>query len=181
MNVVSRQEVEQYLDISIERDSYVDRLIEAVSDRLAEYCNRDDWGSTTERTEYADGGTCMVLLGVWPIVSVSAIYDDPCHDWDIGELLDSDSYYAGKNGVIYYEDGYFLNGKENVKVVYVGGYENEAAIPSKIKSAALMQIKNEYLSQQPSVNSQMFENASDEGLLPEVSNLMDPYKRNVPF
>lgn len=181
MNVITRKEAEKYLGISIENGDPVDILIGITSARLAEFCGRDDWGPATERTEYFDGNTGMLLAKVWPLVSVVSINDDPEHDWDADTVIDATSYHAGSMGVIYYEYGKFLAGNESIKLVYTGGYANEAAIPSKVKKAALTQLKNDRLGNQIVTQPLEFGTPVDDGLLPEVIALMQPFVRRVMF
>lgn len=177
MNVVSNSQVEEYLGgVSVEPNSFLENLIEIVSERIAQHCGRTSWDSQ-ERTEYKDGGGRMVLLDVWPVTDVSEVNDDPLHDWDESNALDSDSYYVDALGVLYNENGSFLFGDSSVKVIYTGGYSAQSDIPAMIQKAALIQIKSEYLSQQPARVPAPFEEPQSDGLLPEVRSLLVPYRR----
>ena len=181
MNVISRQEAEKYLSISIESGDTTDQLITQLSNRLADYCDRGEWGPVEERTEHHDGATQFILAKVWPIAAIASVNDDPDHEWVDADAIDADGYYAGKNGVVYYEYGSFSEGNESVRLIYSGGYADVESIPQRIKDAALIQLKNEYLGSNPAPNMQPFEQHDDEGLLPEVRALLENYRRKVMF
>lgn len=177
MNIVTNAQVTTYLDgVAIVAGSFLEKLIAIVSARIAQHCGRTAWDSQ-ERTEYKDGGCRMVLLDVWPVTEVSEVNDDPLHDWPDDNALDASSYYVDALGSLYNENGSFLCGDSSVKVTYTGGYSSQSEIPEMIQNAALIQIKSEYLQQQPGRIPAPFEQADSDGLLPEVRSLLVPYRR----
>lgn len=195
MNVVSRQEAEEYIqalpDGEVPADGVPDDIIADVSARMAEYTGREDWGGQSSRTQYLDGGTRYLLMDYWPIASVTSINDDTDHDFNSDSLISSDDYWISQDndGIIIFTYYPTMCGDQNVKVVYTGGYASVSAIPANIKRAGNMQIAYEMNRRFPGTFTELpgrfdsaeFEDFDGMGLLASVRILLQRYKRKVPF
>jgi hypothetical protein len=191
MNLVTQQALEEYLGDRIPATGIPTGLIEQVSRRMAKYCGRDDWGPKQSRTEYVDGDTRILRVRVWPIDSVTGIYDDADHAWPDSSLLASDEYWIGgaDDGIIYVESWNLSAGDQNIKIIYVGGYADEAAIPADLQAAAKLQMAYEVQKGVPgqfsafpgSFAGKEFNAMEGLGLLMETRSLIESYVRRVVF
>ena len=196
MDIVSRAEVAAYMgQTEFDASDLISQLIPRVSDRLASLTGRLDWGPEISRTEYFDGGTNYIRVNYWPIVSVTNIWDDNDHLWPDSSKLTAADYHVAqnpdRNGIVYIESGNTTRafarvyapvryGFENVKITYTGGYANTAAIPQRIKTAALLQIKFDSL--RGSSGSHSSSGRKEAPLvLPEVRDLLTAYTLKVNF
>ena len=179
MDVVTRQEAETFLDLpSGEGGKLLDRIIGDVSAMLAAETGREDWGASSERTEYRDGGESFVTVDYWPITSVASIYEDGDHDWGSNTLVDSGDYHAGEQGIIWLETGSFVDGAEAVKITYTGGYASASAVPEAVKAAALRQVEHEWNRRKRQGGRADIPAGQT---LPEVATLLQRYTRKIPF
>ena len=186
MNCITTEEAAAGLGVeTIEPGTREAELIASISARMASYCGRDDWGPSTSRTEYRDGGLTCVAVDVWPITSITSIHDDVDHEWASDTALDADDYFASydDNGVIYSEAGTFTAGKQNLKITYVGGYADEKSVPSEIKRACIEQLKYDYIRSSASrgINVAGAVAAADEALLPVVQSALKRWRRVEAF
>jgi hypothetical protein len=186
MNCIELEEGATGLGIaSIEPGTREAELIASISARMASFCGRDDWGPSASRTEYRDGGLTCVAVDVWPITSITSIHDDPDHAWASDTALDAGDYFASydDNGVIYSEAGTFNHGKQNLKIIYVGGYADEKSVPSEIKRACIEQLKYDYIRSSASrgINIAGAATAADEALLPAVQAALKRWRRVEAF
>lgn len=181
MNIVTREEARTALgQASGDANDATADQITRISNRLAIYTGRRDWGaSTTSRTDYRSGGTRFLYLDYWPIVTITSIHDDDDHVFDSATLEDATNYYAqpgedGK-GIVYLETGAWTDGIANVKVVYTAGYATIADIPEQIKTACLLQLKYEV--GKLKAGSFVKPGQAQTDLLPEVRDILGPYTR----
>lgn len=86
--------------VGADASAYLTALVSTVSQRLAAWCGypRGSGGAapTMERATYVQyltgtGGRELVLP-VWPVVSVTSVYDDPDLTWSSSTLVDSGDY-----------------------------------------------------------------------------------------
>lgn len=184
MNLITRQEAADYLtDASGGADTdLVGQLITHISRRLAIYTCRADWGGQASRTEYYSGGSDYLVLNYAPLVSITAIYEDESdHEWGTGTDIDTDNYFALTTtldahnlGIVHAEGGVFAAGFENLKITYTGGYSGVGDIPGDLKTACLLQLEYDALRR----NAGRFISPGEPtGLLPEVRQLADKYRR----
>lgn len=179
MNLVTRDELSDFLDTPVLEDDPNDQLIGHVSRRMARWAGRDDWGGSEERTEIVDGGTQYLKTRYWPITEIASISDDTEHAWGSDTLVDSDDYWIvaspDDRGLIW------INYKPvewdwSIQIVYTGGYATTGDIPQDLKTAALLQIRAESLQR----DSAAF-NEPELSFLPEVMDLLKKFKRSTPF
>lgn len=179
MNLVTRDELSDFLDTPILEGDNNDQLITHVSRRMARFSGRDDWGGETERTETVDGGTQYLKTRYWPIVSVASINDDVEHVWGSDTLVDSSDYWivtTPDNRGIIWIDYKPISWDWSIQIVYTGGYASVGAIPGDLKTAALLQIRAEALQR----DSASF-NEPELQFLPEVTDLLKKFTRSTPF
>ena len=68
----------------------------------------------------------------YPIVSITSIHDDPDRDYAAASLIAAADYtFDADSGVVFY-DGNFFQGNNNIKIVYVAGY-NSSTFPASWK------------------------------------------------
>ena len=97
------------------------------------------WAKTTHveyhSSKQEDSG---IILDNFPIISVTSIYDDD--DWVYGEntRVDSDDYTCNFNAGIILYSGKFYEGKNNLKITYIAGYE-DADVPAWLKQVLVRQ------------------------------------------
>lgn len=137
MPVATLAEVKTYLELTASTHDV--RLQDALNraQAIAEsYCNRKfDEGTFTE---YFDGGgRNMLLLRNYPVASVASVHDDFSRTYGDATLIAPTSYGLDKElGILRLDSGlFFLDGNQNVKVVYTGGY---ADAPHDLKQAVIL-------------------------------------------
>lgn len=184
MNILSDVEAEKHLQLqSGTGGDFLDHMISLVSMKLARVTGRADWGASSERTEYHDGGSKYIFPNYWPITSFS-VYDDIDHEWASDTLIDSDDIYAADNGILIQESGAFTCGDRNLKLVYTAGYASESDVPDMIKKAALLQLEHEYNKRKrsgPRPVGFQTANAETSEIISEALIFITPYIRKTPF
>ena len=182
-------------------DTLIDEIIEQVSGEIEFYCDRL-FAAQSGRVEYPSGGTELLSLKLFPITSVTSIYEDTEREFGAGTLIDSSNYYAGgdygERGVVIksnswrkelsgiYRTNFWLKGPNVIKVTYSGGYtvtSGVAGVDSNLKKAVARQCA--YLwdrrmnlgtaSASGGDGSASFIGAYD--LLPNVKRDLQPYRR----
>ena len=112
-------------------DAELTRLILAAEQFVKDYCWRvfDYEASITEFFSVRSRRTNKLLVGRPPIVSISALYDDPLRTYAAGTLVPATDYViADADAGIIELDGYSFNlGLNNIKLVYAGGFQELAA------------------------------------------------------
>lgn len=102
----------------------IDNLINAVSKRFESFCDRKLLTRTF--TEYYDGmGYTTLYPTQYPVTSVTALYDDSAWVWGSDTLVSGTTYrIANDNSIVFNSSSTGLGDyKQNVKLVYVAGYE----------------------------------------------------------
>lgn len=199
--LISNSELKTYLDFTgTGEDTLLDEMIENVSAQFELYCDRL-FAEETGRVEYPLGGTNTLKLKLFPITTITSIYEDPQRTFGANTLIDSSEYYGagdvGTMGWIIRQSTWrrefsgaaslkWLNGLDVVKVTYTGGYTVTAGItaaPDQVKKACIRQCS--YLwdrratlgttSASGGDGSSSFLGAYD--LLPEVKASLQAYRR----
>lgn len=83
-----------------------------------------------------------LALGVYPVQSVTSIYDDPTRGYAADTLVDSDDYTLdGQTGIVWLSPtgahGSWSKGKRAIKATIVAGW---ATVPKAIKEAAIREV-----------------------------------------
>ena len=194
--------VKTYLGFSGDRnDSLIGALIEDVSYRVADYCDRV-FEEEANKVEYPVGGTGVLMLKNYPITSIASIYEDSERSFGAGTLVNSSEYYsagdAAKRGLVIREASWkrelsgsyhnrWLPGIDIIKVTYTGGYSvgltGYTAVPEALSRLVAKQVA--YLfnrrkalgisSASGGEGSQSF--ISDYDFLPEVKKGLQAYRR----
>ncbi len=129
-------------------DTNLETLITRVGAAFARYCGYPGSSPTMESTSYAryyDGpGGRDLVLDVWPIVSISSIYDDTTLDFTDSQYLVSSSDYVVVNGRIVRlkntsTHGAWSEGAGQIKVSFTAGY---ATVPDDLKQLVIMAVKH---------------------------------------
>jgi len=108
----------------------------------SQYCNQytDRLLRARELTEYYDGkGQNIIMLNNYPVQNITAVYDDPGRVWDADTEILTDNLVIRPDKLKYmivYDNGRFLDGRGNVKVIYNAGYSGDS-IPDDLKMACL--------------------------------------------
>jgi len=157
-------------------DSILADLVSGISKQIETDCNRVF--SKKDYTEYYDGeGSDSLPLRQYPINSITSIHDDIGRDYGASSLIDADDYaFDAESGIVKF-DYPLACGKNNVKVVYSGGYEN---IPSDLELAANYLVAAEFKRSRTEVNTPEGQEAKErniESLEKKAEKIIDKYRR----
>ena len=184
--IVSKEYAEQFVwsDPTARTDNEKDglyRLINAVSEAIDKLPNHINF-IISETTEFFDGGSDQVFLRNFPIVDITSVYED-------GEELDAptgqgegdgDWDYYKEEGIIYKQSGYFIPGRQKVKVTYTSGLgTNESEMPEDVKLACVAWINQvndaEIENYGTIITAQTMVRPTD---MPQITRkLLQPYKK----
>jgi len=199
--LTSKARVKSYLDFTgTGEDTLIDILIELVSARVADYCDRT-FEQESDRVEYPSGGTGLLKMKLFPITSITSIYEDAQRAFGSGTLVASTEYYssgdAAAKGLIIRKsswrrelagtyDNLWLAGLDIVKVTYSGGYavaSGVTGVPDDLQRVIAQQVA--YLFNRRTAlginsvsggeGSQSF--TGDYEFLPEVKKGLQRYRR----
>ncbi len=185
-------DLKRWLNISdTNDDALLTQLLEGVSGRFAQACNR-----TLERaelTEYHDGGAGVVHLLAYPIESITSIKETLDGDFDSAEVLTEHTDYEQdtNSGLVYRLYGNWLDGIRTVQVIYTGGYlppdqipsGNQVVVPKDIQFAVLEQCrflwqrKDELGLRSVGIGGGSWSLVVDKAWLPSVVDVIKRYKR----
>lgn len=125
-----------------EHDAELDRLIPAVQEFLERECERKF--EKVEVTEFYSGAEWreLIIVARPPIVTVVNLWDDPTRVYAtpipvasyVVPPVDSED---GKAGILRLDGLCFLDGRNNIKVTYQGGF---ATIPQDLEEAAIEMV-----------------------------------------
>jgi hypothetical protein len=95
-------------------------------------------------TEYKNGdGLDSVMVDEYPIVAVTTLHDDVDRVYGADTLVASTDFTIRANaGIIELDDDIFSVGKQNVKIVYTGGYK---VVPADLALACAQRVVADYL------------------------------------
>ncbi len=132
-------------------DAAINDIIRGVSAMFDVYCNRVFLVTSTDETEYYDGGDRIIIIQRFPIVSITSLTEsaEGIYDWDNETALTANTHYRAINklGTIKKLRNIFMPGIETIRLVYIGGYcaagvtpsAGQYALPDDIREAAIMQ------------------------------------------
>lgn len=140
MALITLDDVKEELDIEgSDYDLILEVLINAVVSSFEMLCGYAL--EIKEETEYysMDVNCSKIFLDRIPVTAIDSIYDDPDWDYDSTSLISSDDYtYDSEAGIVYY-NGFFYEGKNNVKITYTAGFTT-STFPEIIKQVIMRQI-----------------------------------------
>ncbi len=125
----TRAAVKSHLKITTSSlDAEIDEKINAASRMLQSFIGHSL--KLTTYTEFYDGDlTNTILVGNYPLVSITSIHDDVLRQFGDDTLIDAGDYVFDSNegenvGTVrlFTADGIFSLGVQNIKIVYVAGY-----------------------------------------------------------
>lgn len=136
------EEVKQYLSMEDFDDNIDDLITATINRKSTQILNYIDLPiASTTYTEYHDGNSSQELYpNMYPITSVSGIWNDSSWGWSDSNLVDSTTYMIVDDNRIVLKSGNFGTGTRNVKITYVAGY---ASTPEDIKAACIKEIVRE--------------------------------------
>ena len=150
------------------RENVIESIIDRVSSKIENYCDRHFITRGT-LTEYYDGsGTNKLYLKQYPITSVSGIYIDSDWSWGSTTELSSTSYRVAENErYVVANTDIFTKDDQNIKVVYAAGYADVDAVPDDLKHACISEVVRIY--------QQSFEGALGKTSGLDYSYIIDPF------
>jgi hypothetical protein len=129
-----------------QHDVLIEGLILAAESRVNMMAGTEPHGlDVTTWTEHRSGGNPSIILDRHPIVSITTLHDDPAHEFDATSLVASTDYFISDAaaGIVMMKVGCFLHGKNNVKVVYEGGWEVvPAAVTDLVTTMCVARVKS---------------------------------------
>ena len=150
MALTTHGRVKEYLGIKADdasKDAMLAEFVERISAAIGTRCKRVfEFESGITEYEDGDGITSELIVRRYPIVSVTALYDDPDRVYGSATLIAATDYTVDKERGIIRLDGFrFLNGLQNIKVVYDGGYK---VIPQDLERTAIILCAADFLDSQ---------------------------------
>ena len=127
------------LNTTPDQNILIEDAINSVTTSFESYCDRKFVSRTF--TEYHDGNNTSVFYPKnYPIISMTSVNVDDDWVWSSSTLVPSASYRVFDNmGIVLKDANYLDYGKQNVKVVYIAGYDT---IPSDLKLACITEVIN---------------------------------------
>jgi len=131
-------------------DTNLETVIAALGMAFARWCGYPGSAPSMESasyTRYLDGpGGRELVLDVWPVISITSIYDDPTLDFTSSlYLVDSGDYVLAQadRGLVRLKStathGTWSETKGAIKVAYTAGY---ATVPADLKYAARLGVRH---------------------------------------
>lgn len=181
-------EVKTYLEIDdTSQDSFLERLINSISDFVEEYCNRS-FGKSDYTEDYHGDGDKKLFLNQYPVNSVTKVTlnNDEVTDYKIiGErTLHRDKTWISKR------DEYY-----NIQVEYNAGYvlpkddttEEPRTLPYDLEDVVIEMVAMKYwakLDERKGLKDQdqgkvSYSYITDKDLLPEHRTVLQRYKKLV--
>jgi uncharacterized phiE125 gp8 family phage protein len=147
--LVTLAEAKDHLDIltsTIAIDARVERLVNVASQMIESYTDRKLIYQTASIRR--DGRRSdRVLLPEYPVVAITALYDDPNWEFSAQTIIDPTEYYVEENSVLVLKGRAFSRANGNVRVDFSFGYRspNGGVLgherPSDLFYACLMTIE----------------------------------------
>ncbi len=165
-------------------DVILQSLVTSASDFINRYLNRDLLLTGSDVTEYFDGGFQTLRLARYPVASITSIsvrsgdYNNPT--WTPYSAA-TEFIQNPLTGEIHF--AYPLpSGKQNIRVLYKGGYNASGGIPTDLDFACQKFVAKEYLKRasQGVTNERIGEAGVNwmDGMDAELKMLLDPF-RNI--
>lgn len=151
--LVSLAEAKEYLKITTTGDDVIiSHLINAVSEWVGRYLNRDLVSKS--RIEYYSGdGSSVLILKHSPVTAIASIYADSQREWASSTLINQTDLIIKKDsGIIeaFNLFGNFQSGRSGIKITYTAGYTvatdggATGTMPYAIRMAVKRLIDNQY-------------------------------------
>ena len=166
-------------------DALLSTILDANDAYVKKYCRRSFESSTF--TEYHDGcGVETLRVNEWPIISITSIHDDTAHEWGSDtEIASTDILsYSQKNkdaGIVELDGVNFANGRQNVKIVYVGGFSTTdlgtGGKAADLVDAVKRLCQADYLSQKTALNSTGDSETDPDEIRDRAHKKLDKYRR----
>lgn len=150
--IITIADIKSLFGITVQTDDHILAILsQGIESKVALNCNRTF--ESTVLTEYYDGdGTSVLQLKNYPIITVSAIYDDTDRVYDASSLISSDDYVIKETeGRIELDGLTFMQGLKNIKIVYTAGYSS-ATMPFDLKVAVAKLVLADYLEIKGGIN-----------------------------
>lgn len=125
-DLVLWETVQTFIGASDDDQQVVEFLITAASKFANNFTSRKlakrTYSGETDDEIYDGTGSIFLYLRQYPVVSITAIYEDIDRTWGASTEIDSDSYtfYPNRGKVVF--DNVLFTGLRTVKVGYVAGY-----------------------------------------------------------
>ena len=195
MAIAPAAEVARILGCAV-TDPAMLQLMASAQTAVEKFCDRKF--ENAQRTEYHNGrGVKYLYVGSAPITDSAGaitrdsanidIWDDLDRDYEAADKIDDDDLVieSPDDGQIYYEGSSFLNGKQNIKVTYYGGF-TAALMPEDVKQAFIILVQNWYMHRGYRTDRTGGRGELDYPTLPvetslpeQVRDLLTPYRRTV--
>lgn len=127
------------------QDTRIEMLVNTASQLIADYSDRVLVYSSYDVRR--DGRRAdRLVLPEWPVVAITAVYDDPAWDFSTQTLIDPTEYGVEEDSVLVLKNGRkFQRANRNVRVTYTAGYQLITGgpglpIPSTLSYACLMVV-----------------------------------------
>jgi hypothetical protein len=122
-----------------EHDAEILRLIPAVEQFIAHYCNRPLEQATVTEYHSARAGQTTLRLRRYPVTSITSLHDDVDRVYGADTLLAATEYVLtdSEAGIVQLDGATFDAGLNNVKVVYVAGYAAGSPQRALLEQAAV--------------------------------------------
>ena len=191
MALITASEARGYIRTltSTAEDTIIDTIIGRADGLMAAYCGfpAESGAPTLESatyTHYLDGPAHPreVRLPVWPVTSVTSIYDDPLLDYGATTLVSSGDYTLyGDEGLVVLNNTAswsWNTARRAIKATYVAGW---STAPNAIKHACALQSAHIF-KHRDAIGSTSLSKAGGSatlsalGLLPEVKEALSPYR-----
>jgi hypothetical protein len=195
--IISLADMKAYLGIEstdTDNDDVIEDMINACGTMFDNEVNRKLEAQTY--TIYMDGtGTQSIFVPSYPIISITSVNIDSDRVFGSDTLVNSGDYvfYPDTGEICFFKADYpvrhtsFSRGRQNVKVVYVGGYTfsgTSITLPYDQRKAAKDQIKFKFKKWQDGTegissystlnNNQTLVESTD--ILPMVTRVLDKYR-----
>lgn len=173
----------QFQSSDTSKDEQIKSFINRALGILERYIGRQI--KSREYTEYYDGdGTDQLLVNHWPIISVASLHDDPDRAFTSETLIDSTDYniYANEGMIrLFNDEGVFVTGEQNIKLVYTAGY---ATIPDDLELAATILVAHFYNKSAGEGHTSLglggFNKSFNMAAIPdEVRFIVEPYRKRA--
>lgn len=178
VSFITLDEVKDALNITdTNSDSILGSLISAQSAAIQSATNRKLIKTTY--TDYFNGDHDLkqLCLQEFPVSSITTVHDDTDRDYDAGSLISSEDYVVEADTGILRFDTLLTRGQQNIKVVYVAGYD---PVPDDLKLACTYLVAAEYKALRMQVNTRegmQVLTAQLDKLREQAMALIHPYKR----
>ncbi len=187
--------VKSYLGISAATwDTVLELLVNAVSQQIVTYCDRDFVKTAVSNEVYDVHGTNELLLKLFPVDTTETITlqerdsNDNNANWT---TVNAQNYFVKANGIVVLPNTVFLDLPQHYRISYTAGYNFDNAVTFlsdagaadlelacwKLIATAFNDRKNSTKIKSESLGDYSVTFARDVDLDPEIKQILDNYKR----